>query len=179
MKSYRRLSIGLSAIILMAGCSGSTPEKKLLGKWTCTPRMEEAVGQAVASAAQGKQVNPLVSGAAQFFGQKFAEATMSVEVDFHTGGTVFFRGNTAVLQLPPDSDGTWEVSSSGSDQIELRFGTDTRHLEGKVLFRDKDEFTLKLKNVAPAAPPSQSNETSKDQKLAEASSSLVFKRVRD
>jgi hypothetical protein len=139
--------------------------------------MEEAVGQAVASAAQGKEVNPLVSGAAKFFGQKIAEATMSLEVDFHSGGTVFFRGNTAVLNLPPDSDGSWEVSSSSPDLIELRFGTETRQLEGKILFRDKDEFTLKLKDGGALAPPSQGLDASKTQKQPTAS--LVFKRVKD
>jgi hypothetical protein len=177
MKSCRLLSICLFAVILAAGCSGSTPEKKLLGKWMCTPHLEEAVGQAVQSVAQGKDVNPLVSGAAKFFGQKIAEATMSVEVDFHKGGTVFFRGNTEVLNFPPDSDGSWEVSSSGPDQIELRFGTETRQLEGKVLFRDKDEFTLKLKNAGALAPPSQGQDAAKLQKQPTAS--LVFKRVKD
>jgi len=177
MKLYRHLGIWLIALIWVGGCSGPKPEKKLLGKWMCTPRMEEAVGQAVESAAQGKEVNPLVSGAAKFFGQKLAEATMSVEVDFHFGGTVFFRGNTAVLNLPPDSDGTWEVSSSGPDLIELRFGTETRQLEGKVLFRDKDEFTLKLKSGGALVHASQEQEAS--QATKQPTASLVFKRVKE
>lgn len=177
MKSPRHLSIGICAVTLIAGCSGSTPEKKLLGKWMCTPHMEEAVAQAIGSAAQGKEVNPLVGGMAQFFGQKLAEATMSIEVDFRTGGTVFFRGNTAVLNLPPDSDGSWGVSSSRPDQIELRFGTETRQLEGNVLFRDNDEFTLKLKNAGAITPPSPGHQKSKSPQQPTAS--LVFKRVKD
>jgi hypothetical protein len=167
MKSRRNLVVWLCVVFLIEGCSGSTPEKQLLGKWTCTPRVEEAVSQAVESAAQGKEVNPLVSGAAKFFGQKLAEAMMSVEVDFRTGGTVFFRGNTAILNLPPDSDGTWQVSSSGADLIELRFGTETRQLEGKVLFRDKDEFTLKLKNNGALAPQGQSSSAPQAQEPAD------------
>jgi hypothetical protein len=176
MKSCRNLGIWLIVVTSAIGCSSSTPEKKLLGKWACTPRVEEAVGQALGSAAQGKEVNPLVSGVGKFLGQKLAEATMAVEVDFHSGGTVFFRGNTAVLNLPPDSDGTWEVSSSGSDIIQLRFGTETRQLEGKILFRDKDEFTLKLKDAG-ALSPQVLPDGSKAQKSLE--SSLVFRRVKE
>jgi hypothetical protein len=177
MKSCRNVGVWLSVVILVSGCSGPTPQKKLLGKWSCTPRVDEAVGQAVESAAQGKEVNPLLGGAAKFLGQKLAEATMSVEVDFHSGGTVFFRGNTAVLNLPPDSDGTWEISSSSPDLVELRFGTESRQLEGKVLFRDNDEFTLKLKNADPLGTEGQPSEASKAPK--QLTSSLVFKRVKD
>jgi hypothetical protein len=139
--------------------------------------MEAAVGQAVDSLAQGQNVNPLARGAAQFLGQRLAEATMFVEVDFHKGGTVFFRGNTSVLDLPPDSDGTWGVTSSDPDQIELRFGTETRQLQGKVLFRDKDEFTLKLKVARALASHAEKDESAKAPK--EASNSLVFKRNKD
>jgi hypothetical protein len=106
MKSRRDLGIGFGTLfILLGGCAGSTPEQKLLGKWMCTPQVDEAVEQAVNAAAQGQKINQLARGAAQFFGRKLAEATMSLEVDFHGGGTVFFRGNTSVLGLPPDSDG--------------------------------------------------------------------------
>jgi hypothetical protein len=161
-------------VTLAGGCSRAKPEDKLLGKWMSTPRVEEAVGQAVNAAADGKEVNPLARGAAQFFGQKLAEATMSVEVDFHSGGVVFFRGNTGVLSFPPDSDGTWEMSSSGPDRMDLRFGTETRQLEGKVLFRNNDEFTLKLKDAAALAPPSKTEDAQK-----QAPTSLVFKRAKD
>jgi len=176
MLSCRVLGM-LLLVLLLAGCSSQTPEKKLLGKWNCTPRVEQAVSQAIDAAAQGQKVNPLAKGLGQFFGQKLAEATMSVEVDFHSGGTVFFRGNTSVLSLPPDSDGTWEVASSGPDSVELRFGADSRQLQGKVLFRDNDEFTLKLKDAGALAPPNETQDASKPQKSPQAS--LVFKRKTD
>jgi hypothetical protein len=104
---------------------------------------------------------------------------MSVEVDFHKGGTVFFRGNTDVLGFPPDSDGTWEVSEAGSDLIRIAFGTDRKQLQGKVLFRDKDEFTLKLDNTdSPPSTEVQSKETPKTNKPP-LPRSIVFKRNKD
>jgi hypothetical protein len=164
-------------IVLAAGCSAPTPEKKLLGKWSATASMDGAVDQALDSMAPGQQINPLARGAAAFIGKKIAEATMSVEVDFHKGGTVFFRGNTDVLGLPPDSDGNWEVSESGPDLLQITFGTEKEQLRGKILFRDKDEFTLKLD--APGPPPpaeAQGKEAAKASK--QLPSSMVFKRNR-
>jgi hypothetical protein len=158
-----------AALLLAAGCSKS-PEKRLIGKWTGTPNVAEAVDQGVDAAAQGKTVNPLARGAARFMGQKLAEATMSVEVDFRAGGIVFFRGNTDVLGLPPDSDGTWEIISAFSDKLEIRLGTSAKQLHGQILMRDKNEFTLKLDPPA-EAPPKEG-----EKPAAPPPTSLIFKR---
>ena len=160
-------------ILLLGGCSAQKPEKKLLGSWLGAPSVTESVDQAVNAAGQGQKVNPLARGAAQFLGQKFAEATMSVELDFHTGGTMFFRGNTDVLGLPPDSDGTWEVTSSSPDAIDISFGTEARQLHGKVLFRNRDEFTLKLTPTGTEKPAGDGQATSK---APAAPISIVFRR---
>jgi hypothetical protein len=170
LRGYCRIWMGV-VVLLASGCSAQKPEKKLVGSWVGAPSVTESVDEAVNAAGQGQKVNPLARGAAQFFGQKLAEATMSVEIDFRSGGAVFFRGNTSVLGLPPDSDGTWEVTSSGPDSIEIRFGTEAKQLEGKVLFRNKDEFTLKLSPVHAPAPETQGKEASKPP-----ASSIVFKR---
>jgi hypothetical protein len=100
---------------------------------------------------------------------------MSVEVDFHKGGLVFFRGNTDVLGLPPDSDGSWDVSEAGPDILQITFGTEKEQLKGKVLFRDKDEFTLKLDSAdSPLSAEKAAKEPSKTPKPLPRS--IVFKR---
>jgi hypothetical protein len=174
MKSCRNRCICAAIIFtLCCGCSAQKPEKRLLGSWLGAPSVGESVSQGVDAVSQGKEVNPLVRGAAKFLGQKIAEATMSVELDFRSGGQVFFRGNTEVLGLPPDSDGTWEVTSASPDQLEISFGTEAKQIQGKVLFRNKDEFTLKL--LAPT--PDQAKNESKDApKSLAAPASIVFRR---
>jgi len=160
-------------ILLVSGCSAQKPEKKLLGSWLGAPSVTESADQAVNSVGQGQNVNPLARGAAQFIGQKFAEATMSVELDFHSGGKVFFRGNTAVLGLPQDSDGTWEITSSGPEAMEILFGTEAKQIHGQVHFRNKDEFTLKLTPSGPEKPDADGKATSKG---PAAPLSIVFRR---
>ncbi len=173
MRSFRDRCIWPAVLVLLAGgCSGQKPEKKLLGSWIGAASMNESIDRAVDSAGQGQKVNPLARGAAQFLGKKLAEATMSIEIDFRSGGRVFFRGNTDVLGFPHDSDGTWEVTSSGPDFVEIRFGTEAKQLEGKVLFRNKDEFTLKLTQASASA-----HETKEaTEPAAQLPSSIVFKR---
>jgi hypothetical protein len=166
---------GLLLVILAFGCSSQTPEQKLTGKWVGTASVSEAVDQAVNSAAQGKEVNPLARGAARFLGQKLAEAMMSVQIEFRSNGIVFFRGNTDLFGLPSDSDGTWEVSSSAPDVLQIHFGVDNKQLQGKVVFRDKDEFTLKLDTPVVASPGSQPKE-GKSKPAREGSKSILFKR---
>src|SRR5262245_13113955 len=161
--------------VLAFGCSAQTPEQKLAGKWIGTAPVKEAVDQAVNSAAQGKEVNPLARGAARFLGQKLAEAMMSVQIEFRANGIVFFRGNTDLIGLPSDSDGTWEVSSSAPDVLQIRFGVDNKQLQGRVLFRDKDEFTLKLDTPAAASPGIQAKE-GESKPTKEGSKSILFKR---
>jgi hypothetical protein len=192
---FPRLNMRCYLILLLllgAGCSAQTPEKKMIGKWVGTPRMQEDVDQVVDAAAQGQKVNPLARGAARFFGQKFAEATMSVELDFRTNGRAFFRGNTEVLGLAPDSEGTWQISATQPDIYQIHFGTDATQLAGEVLFRDDDEFTLKLeapKPEPPTAEPAQEQtkgETKEQAKGKEQAKerkpkprSIVFKRNKD
>jgi hypothetical protein len=174
MRPHRH-SILVCLLLLGFGCSAQTPEQKLAGKWIGTAPVKEAVDQAVNSAAQGKEVNPLARGAARFLGQKLAEAMMSVQVDFRSNGIVFFRGNTDLLGLPSDSDGTWEVSSAAPDVFQIRFGIDGKQLQGKVVFRDKDEFTLKLDTPVTSSPGNQPQD--KDSKPAkEVLKSILFKR---
>src|SRR5262249_30997398 len=126
---------------------------------------------------------PLAQGVAQFLGRKLAEATMAVELDLRESGTAFFRGNTAVLGLPPDSDGTWEVLSANPDLIEIRLGTSEKQLKGKAVIRDKDEFILKLEE-APQPPSAKQDEKADGQGDSAAAqkrppASIVFKRQKD
>ena len=153
MKSVRifRLAAAI-AMVAMVGCS-NPPEKKLIGNWTGAPSFKEDIDKAMDSAAQGKKVNSAVKGIAGFLGQKLAEATMSVELDFQEGGRVFFRGNTDLIGLPPNSDGTWSVTEAGKNELNITLGTDQKKLTGKVLFRDKNEFTLKFDQPVVGTPP--------------------------
>jgi hypothetical protein len=154
MKSVRHLRlVAACALLAIVGCSGP-PEKKLYGKWIGTPNVRQDVEKAVDSAApQGQKVNSVAKGIAGFLGQKFAEATMSVELDFQEGGRVFFRGNTDLIGLPPNSDGTWSVTEAGKNEMNITFGTDKKQFTGKVLFRDKNEFTLKFDQPVTSTPP--------------------------
>ena len=153
------------ALFAIVGCS-NPPEKKLIGNWTGAPNFKEDIDKAMDSAAQGKKMNNVAKGIAGFLGQKLAEATMSVELDFQEGGRVFFRGNTDLLGLPPNSDGTWSVTEAGKNELNITLGTDQKKLTGKVLFRDKNEFTLKFDQPVvgtPPTPPSPPKGDAKDQ----------------
>jgi hypothetical protein len=176
MPPFFRLSTGLLLllVVLAAGCSGKTPEKKLIGKWLGAPHVQEDVDQAVDAAAQGQKVNPLARGAVRFLGQKLADATMSIELDLRANGRAFFRGNTEVIGLASDSDGTWQVSPMDSDLLKVSLGTDTTQLQGQILFRDDDEFTLKLDAPATPAPEAKTKDEGKNQKPRP--QSIVFKR---
>jgi|GEM_PF-5359277 len=162
-------------LFLQIGCSSPTPEERLIGKWRGAPAAKEAVDQMVDEAAKGKEVNPLARGVARFLGQKVAEATMAVELDLRKGGLIFFSGETSVFGLPPDSDGTWEVESADGDAMQFHFSTDSKQLRGKMLFRDADEFILKLEQ-APAAAPPQGEQKKQLKKQAPQPVSIVFKR---
>jgi hypothetical protein len=159
------------------GCAGPTPEGRLVGKWRGAPNAKEAVDQAVDAAAKGQGVNPLARGVARFLGQKVAEATMAVELDLRKGGIVFFRGETSVLGLAPDADGTWEIESADGDVIQLHFGIENKQLRGKILFREEDEFILKLDQPVPAPPP-QREQKQQPKPQATQQLSIVFKRDR-
>jgi hypothetical protein len=168
MNSYPRHCVIVAAgLLLLGGCSKQTPDKQMIGTWTGAPSVSEAVDQGVDAAAQGKGVNPVARGFAKFVGQKLADATMSIEIDFKSGGTVFFRGNTEILGLPNGSDGTWNVSGDNLDQFDITFGTAAKRLHGTVLFRNKDEFTLKLDEASIASiagdkPKEEPKDSSKD-----------------
>jgi hypothetical protein len=158
------VAAGLS---LMSGCSKQTPDKQMVGRWTGSPNLAEEIDKGVKAAAQGKEVNGAIRGAMGFIGQKLVDATMSIEIEFQPSGNVFFRNNTKLLGLPADSDGTWQASGESLDEFEITFGTAAKKLHGKVLFRNKDEFTLKLDeaslaSIATEKPKEEPKDTSKD-----------------
>lgn len=153
-RRFARLAAVALGSLLLVGCGESTPRDKLVGKWKGAPQVNESVDQVVDSASGGEQVNPLARGAARFVGGIVAKATMSVEIDLRESGTAFFRGNTEMLGLPPDSDGKWELVSADADSAEIRFDVNGQTLDAKVVFRDADEVTLKAEvNAPPPKPP--------------------------
>jgi len=174
MKSYLRCALTclryallVTGVLLVAGCSKETPEKQMLGLWMGAPNVREEADKAVDAAAQGKEVPSIVRGLAKMGAQFVANKTMAVEIDFKVGGTVFFRGNTELLDLPKDSDGTWSVKGDNLDQFDITFGTAAKQLHGKVLFRNKDEFSLKLDDasiaaITPPKPKEEPKEAPKD-----------------
>ncbi len=127
--------------------------------------MTEAVDSMVEQAAPGQEVNPLAQGAARFLGKALAKATMSVEIDLRSSGAVFLRGNTELLGLPAESDGEWTVVSANEDVAHVQFDIDDKTFGAKIVFRDPNEFTLKMESAdapaadqsvdAPAATPAQ------------------------
>ncbi len=164
MHWYLRRLLIVAGVLLVAGCSSKkTPEKQMIGIWTGAPNVKEATDKAVDAAAQGKEVNPIVRGLAKFGSQALANATLSIEIDFKQGGKVFFRGNTDMLGLPKDSDGTWSASGDNLDEFDITFGTADKQLHGKVLFRNSNEFSLKLDEASIAAiTPTKPKEEPKD-----------------
>ena len=111
----------------------------------------------VQTTAQGQEVNPLAQGAARFLGNALAKATMSVEIDLRPSGSVFFSGNTEMLGLPPDSEGTWDVVSANDDVAHVEFDVDDKTYVAKIVLRDADEFMLKME--LPGTPAAQNPAT--------------------
>lgn len=154
------VGIGLAGWYVARGGLLSAPvsdvdrsRQQLVGKWTGVPTVTEAVDAAVDSAAQGQQVNPLAKSAARFFGGKFAEATMSVEIELRDTGTLFVRGNAGTIGLPADSDGAWKILSATADTAQLVLEANGKQVEGKVVFRDDREWALKLELPEEPRPP--------------------------
>ena len=56
LRDYGLMSI---LAISVAGCGPQTPQQRLVGRWTGTPQVKDAVDAMVQSAAQGQEVNPL------------------------------------------------------------------------------------------------------------------------
>ncbi|MDX1948089.1 MAG: hypothetical protein SFU86_22010 [Pirellulaceae bacterium] len=168
MRRITRNVVLVLAVLFLAGCTPPTAQQKMTGTWKATPRVDAAVNEAVDMAAQGQKVNPLAEGAAKFFGNAFASAALSCEVEFKATGTVFFRGNTDALGVPPDSDGKWEATSTGADTANVKLTAGDKQISGSVVFRDKDEFTLKFESVT--VDPATKAET-------KVPTSIVFKRI--
>ncbi len=154
--THKSLGIAAASIVLatLTGCGPSTPQERLTGRWVGTPEVREAVDAMVQQAAPGQEVNPLAQGAARFLGKALAKATMSVELDLRPSGAVFVHGNTELLGLPPDCDGTWQVISADQDRAVVEFDIDDKTIRAKLVLRDADEFMLKLEEpkAAAAAP---------------------------
>ncbi len=125
-----------------------------MGRWIGTPPVKEAVDAALQSAAPGQEVNPLAQGAARFLGNALAKATMSVEIDLRPSGACFLRGNTEMLGMPPDSDGSWTIVSANDDVAHVEFEIEGKTFPAKIVLRDANEFTLKMEVLAaPATAP--------------------------
>jgi hypothetical protein len=73
------------------------------------------------------------------------------QTHWHTG-TVFVRGTTAAMDLPPDSDGTWEILSANGDTAQVEFELNGKKVQGKIAFRDANEWTLKLEQLVDPGP---------------------------
>jgi len=172
MKTAVHLRASLIVVILavLVGCDPPTAKQRLTGRWKGAPNVSEAVTEAVNTAAQGQKVNKLAEGAANFFGNLLANATMSVELDLRESGAAFYRGNTAALGFPADSDGKWEIVSANPDLIELRLTAADQQLPAKAILRTNDEFTLKFDSQL------KDDKTGEEKTVATA---VVFKRMND
>jgi hypothetical protein len=73
-------------------------------------------------------------------------------LELRNTGTVFVRGNTAAMDLPPDSDGTWKILSANGDTAQVEFEVNGKKVEGKIAFRDANEWTLKLEQLVDPGP---------------------------
>lgn len=186
-----RVGVVILGIACCVGCAKPTPQQRLVGTWTGAPEVKAAVDDAVNQASGGEPVNPIAKGLAHFGGRMLAAATMSMELDLRESGVVFFRGNTDALGVAPDSDGKWEVVSANPDLIEIKLTVADEVIPAKVLFRDKNEFTLKFdapaKTETPAAPAESATATdpsvpldtaakAPDLPKTKTATSIVFKR---
>jgi hypothetical protein len=163
--------------MLLTWAPWRTPKDRLTGKWTGAPEVTQAVDAVVNKAAGGKDVNPLARGGAQFFGQLFAQATMSVTLDLRPSGTAFFSGNTQAIGMPTDSDGTWEIVSATPDIIQVRLQSGAHQLNAEVIFRDSDSFELKFDKNAATTQPTPDAASATTAPAEPQYTSILFKRA--
>jgi hypothetical protein len=118
----------------------------LVGTWVGAPQTQKAVQQVTKG-----QAPALVEGFVNAAVQGLANSFLGVRIRFKGDGTAYYSGNTGMLGLPPESDGPWYVISRQQDVLRVRLGTTDHAIEAKVVFRDRNKFTL-TRDDAPDTP---------------------------
>jgi hypothetical protein len=113
----------------------------LVGSWEGVPQTQNTVQQVTKG-----QANTVVEGFVNAAVQGLANAFLAVRIRFKSDGTAYYSGNTGALGLPPESDGPWYVIARQKDGFTIRLGTTDHPVEARVVFRDRNKFTLFLKD---------------------------------
>jgi predicted Zn finger-like uncharacterized protein len=145
--------VGLTVWLVWGGHKGPN----LVGKWKGAVQVQEAVSQLT----KDKNIHPVAEKFLGALGQKAADELLSVTIVFKKNGTVFFSGKTDILNIPAESDGTWELVQGDEDAVIVRLepGGGTP-VEARLAFRDRNTFTFSRTDKKGETP-------------------LVFNRVRD
>lgn len=138
-----RGAVAYGLAFLAAGCP-SGPD--LVGTWQGTPQTLKTVQQVTKG-----QANPVVEGFVNAAVQGLANSFLSVRIRFKSDGTAYYSGNTDALGLPPESDGPWYVLKREKDALIVRLGTTGHPLQARIVFRDRNKFTL-IRVDAPETP---------------------------
>jgi hypothetical protein len=118
----------------------------LVGTWQGAPQTQEVVQKVT----DGK-ANPVAQGFVNAAVQGLANTFLSVRIQFKSEGTAYYSGNTGALGLPPESDGPWYVIKQEGDVFTVRLGTSDHPLQARIVFRERDKFTL-VRQDAPDTP---------------------------
>jgi hypothetical protein len=140
------------ALACSMGClaSGCRSGPDLVGTWQGAPQTQKEVQQATRQVTKG-QANTVVEGFVNAAVQGLANTFLAVRIRFKADGTAYYSGNTGALGLPPESDGPWYVIQRQKDVLTVRLGTIDHPVEARIVFRDRNKFTLFRKD-APEAP---------------------------
>jgi hypothetical protein len=146
---WRWVSCFVATCVCLAGGCRSGPD--LVGTWQGAPQTQKEVQQVTKEVTKGQAAPPLVEGFVNAAVQGLANAFLSVRIRFKANGTAYYSGNTGALGLPPESDGPWYVISRQDDDLTVRLGTVDHPVEARIVFRDRNKFTLVRKD-APETP---------------------------
>jgi hypothetical protein len=135
--------VACGAVCLAGGCRQG-PE--LVGSWAGVPQTQGTVQQVTKG-----QANTVVEGFVNAAVQRLADNFLAVRIRFKTDGTAYYSGNTGALGLPPESDGPWYVIRRQKDVLTVRLGTTDHPVEARIVFRDRDKFTM-YRQDAPETP---------------------------
>jgi hypothetical protein len=137
------VGMGLVLLLLVGGAlaavfhfgRGSDKGPRLVGKWQGSVesrRKDPEVPQ--------EKREPNAGDIALGLLQRLGEEAQTAEVEFRKSGKASFSGNTAIIDVPAGSDGSWEVLRREGDVLTVRMAAGGAAFEARLSFRDRDTF---------------------------------------
>jgi predicted Zn finger-like uncharacterized protein len=110
----------------------------LVGKWKGAVEVRGDVKEALTDA----NLPPVAGRFVEALTQKAADELLAITIQFNKGGQAFYSGNTKSIGIARESDGPYEVVQTDGDVLVVRMGPSSASFEARLLFRDRDSFTL-------------------------------------